>query len=118
MVTDGKLIRRARKEAFSIVKNDPNLSSLENFKIKNPPYVLEEVDRKIAIFHEPDEIESFLATSKDIDIIFHGHTHRFRDEIVKETHIFNPGECAGFMKGSNKIGIVNTEIPKMKIVNF
>ncbi len=35
MVTDGKLIRRARKEAFSIVKNDPNLSSLENFKIKN-----------------------------------------------------------------------------------
>tara|TARA_B100000131_G_scaffold323241_1_gene380838 strand:- start:17205 stop:17474 length:270 start_codon:yes stop_codon:yes gene_type:complete len=35
MITDGRLIRRARKEAFSIVKNDPNLSSLENFKIKN-----------------------------------------------------------------------------------
>ena len=66
--------------------------------------------------HDPNDIEERFYKSGNI--IVHGHTHRFRDEIVKETHIFNPGECAGFMKGMNKIGIVNVEIPKMKTINF
>ena len=83
------------------------VATINNFKIKIPPYVMEEVDRKIAIFHEPDEIESFLATSKNIDIIFHGHTHRFRQEKINGTLIFNPGESAGMMKGKNAIGIVD-----------
>ena len=70
----------------------------------------------IHVIHDPEDIkEDFF---KKGNIIVHGHTHRFRNEIVKDTHIFNPGECAGFMKGLNKIGIVDTEIPKMKIVNF
>ena len=70
----------------------------------------------IYVIHDPDDIkEDFY---KKGNIIVHGHTHRFRDEIVKETHIFNPGECAGLMKGMNKIGIINAEIPKMKIINF
>ena len=44
--------------------------------------------------------------------------HRFRDEILKNTFIFNPGECAGIMQGMNKVGIVDTDIPKMEIISF
>ena len=36
----------------------------------------------------------------------------FRIEI-KGTRVFNPGECAGMMKGKNAIGIV--EFPSLKI---
>ncbi len=66
--------------------------------------------------HDPNDIdESFF---KQGNIIVHGHTHRFRDEILKDTFIFNPGECAGIMQGMNKVGIVDTDIPKMEIISF
>ena len=33
--------------------------------------------------------------------------HRYRYEIIDGVVVFNPGECAGIMKGKNAIGIVN-----------
>ena len=68
------------------------------------------------VVHDPKDIrEEFY---KSGNIILHGHTHRFRDEIFKETFIFNPGECAGIMKGMNKVGIIDTDDPKMEIISF
>ena len=32
--------------------------------------------------------------------------------------IFNPGECAGIMKGKNQIGIVDLNNLRPKIINF
>ena len=52
------------------------------------------------------------------DIILHGHTHRFRLESKDGCVIFNPGECAGFMKGKNQIGIFNLKKIQPKIINF
>ena len=66
--------------------------------------------------HDPNDIEDRFY--KPGNIIVHGHTHRFRDEVYKNTFIFNPGECAGMIKGMNKVGIVNTEIPNMEIISF
>ena len=66
--------------------------------------------------HDPNDIEDRFY--KPGNIIVHGHTHRFRDEIYKDTFIFNPGECAGMIKGMNKIGIVDTNYPSMEIINF
>lgn len=66
--------------------------------------------------HDPKDIEEVFY--KPGNIIVHGHTHRFRDEIFKNTHIFNPGECAGMMKGMNKIGIIDTKGPSMEIISF
>ncbi len=66
--------------------------------------------------HDPNDIEDRFY--KPGNIIVHGHTHRFRDEIFKETFIFNPGECAGMVKGKNRIGIVDTQCPNMEIVTF
>ena len=47
--------------------------------------------------------------NKDIDIILHGHTHRFREEVINKVLIFNPGESAGMLKGKNAVGIVDLE---------
>ncbi len=73
-------------------------------------------DKKIIALHDPKDIkEEFY---KDGNIIVHGHTHRFRDEKINGSHIFNPGECAGFIKGQNKIGIIETLSPQMKVISF
>ena len=66
--------------------------------------------------HDPNDIEENFYKSGNI--IVHGHTHRFRDEIYKDTHIFNPGECAGLMKGMNRVGVIDTDKPNMKIISF
>ena len=35
-----------------------------------------------------------------------------------EAIIFNPGECAGFMKGKNQIGIIDLNNLRPKVINF
>ncbi len=93
--------------------NDLNEIGLEeiclknNFDFKLPPYVISLENKKIAIFHEPDLISSLLEEQKDIDLVLHGHTHRYRNEDIEGVKYFNPGECAGSLKGKNAIGIVN-----------
>ena len=52
------------------------------------------------------------------DFIIHGHTHRFRLEKIKNCFIFNPGECAGFMKNKNQIGIIDSRDSELKVINF
>ncbi|MDB3976663.1 YfcE family phosphodiesterase [Gammaproteobacteria bacterium] len=93
--------------------NDRNEVGLEDIAIQNnflfqePPSLISLCDKNIAIFHEPDVISSFLSENKDIDIVIHGHTHRYRHEIVNDVLLFNPGESAGMQKGKNAIGIIN-----------
>lgn len=93
--------------------NDRSESGLEEIAIKNkfelehPPYITKIAGKKIAIFHEPENINEFLSKNIDLDVILHGHTHRHREEILNGTLIFNPGESAGMIKGKNTIGIIN-----------
>ena len=93
--------------------NDRNEVGLEDIAIQNnflfqePPSLISLCDKNIAIFHEPDMISSFLSENKDIDIVIHGHTHRYRHEIVNDVLLFNPGESAGTQKGKNAIGLIN-----------
>lgn len=87
-----------------------------DFKFQQPPYFLEIESKKIAIFHEPDRIHEHL--SNDIDIVLHGHTHRFRHETKNQTILFNPGESAGILKGKNAIGIINIKNLEIKRVFF
>ena len=83
------------------------ISKKLNFSIGNPPMEIKKDRRRIVMFHEPDQIEDFISKENKIDLILHGHTHRYRDEIVLGVKIFNPGECAGSIKGSNAVGIIN-----------
>ena len=78
-----------------------------NFQFTEPPKSLNLCDRNIAIFHEPELIDEFLSNNKEIDIVIHGHTHRYRKEVLNDVLYFNPGESAGMLEGSNAIGILN-----------
>jgi len=81
--------------------------SKHNFKFQEPPLVLNIKNKKILILHEPDLIEDCLNKEADIDLILHGHTHRYREEYINETLLFNPGESAGILPGRNAVGIIN-----------
>tara|TARA_B100000900_G_scaffold101383_1_gene83978 strand:+ start:1588 stop:2112 length:525 start_codon:yes stop_codon:yes gene_type:complete len=66
--------------------------------------------------HDPNDIEDRFY--KPGNIIVHGHTHRFRNEVINGTSIFNPGECAGIMKGFNAIGVINLNDSRMELIKF
>lgn len=104
--------------------NDINEAGLEDTSKKNgfdfrfPPHVFSLEGRKIAIFHEPDKIESFLIEEKSIDLTLHGHTHRYRNEKILGSLVFNPGESAGMFEGKNAIGLVNLKDLNAKRIFF
>ncbi len=90
----------------------------ENFncKIFEEPFYIDIKDKKFAILHHPDLINEVMISRKDF--IIHGHTHRYRLEKINKCFIFNPGECAGFMKNKNQVGLINLEESEPKVINF
>ena len=54
----------------------------------------------------------------EADFILHGLTHRYRSELVQNALIFNPGECAGILKGKNHIGLIDTSKKISEIIKF
>ena len=112
-------------ELFGVFgNNDRNESGLNDvinqnsFRFEEPPFLFKYGNRSIAVFHEPDSIENYIDKNKEIDIILHGHTHRFREEIVNGTLIFNPGESAGMQKGNNAIGRIDLNSLKTERIFF
>ena len=89
-----------------------------NFDIKEPPFLTCLSQKKVAIFHEPDLIPNYLKEHKDIDLILHGHTHRYREEFIGETLCFNPGESAGLMRGKNAIGLIDLSTLEIRRIFF
>ena len=61
--------------------------------------------------HDPRDFEHSLPVAQGNGdaphLVLHGHDHRYRLEQRGETVIFNPGECAGHMRGRNAIGVVD-----------
>lgn len=92
------------------------ISKQLNFCINDEPYNLDIENTRICLLHHPELISDSLIDQSDI--ILHGHTHRYRNEIIKNTLIFNPGECAGFMPNKNQVGILDLSNNSPRIVNF
>ena len=86
-----------------------DVAKQNGFDFQIPPFLLKIDNKKIAIFHEPEDIESFLKEDLSIQLIVHGHTHRYRNEKIGNVKIINPGECAGIIKGKNAVGLINLE---------
>jgi putative phosphoesterase len=55
-------------------------------------------EKKIAVNHYPDIAES-VAHSNLYDVVFHGHTHIARNEMVGKTLLVNPGSVCGIVNG-------------------
>lgn len=71
------------------------------------PLELHWANRRIMVVHDPRDFEGALTSQHDLGL--HGHTHLYRLDTVGETLVFNPGECAGMMKGHNRVGIVDLD---------
>lgn len=78
-----------------------------NFNFQEPPLSFSLKNKKVAVFHEPELIELYIEEHQDIDLILHGHTHRYKEEITDGIVYFNPGESAGSIKGKSAIGLIN-----------
>ena len=87
-----------------------------NFKLYDEPFFLHIDQIKIAILHHPELIDETM--TNETDLILHGHTHRYRSEIINNALIFNPGECAGIIAGKNNIGLIDTKNMVDKIISF
>ena len=92
--------------------------SKNSFQFEEPPKTLKLNGKNLAIFHEPDFINEFLKENQNIDVILHGHTHRYRNEIKNDILYFNPGESAGMQSGKNAIGIIDLKELSTKRIFF
>ena len=82
------------------------------------PYIHKINKLKIGIFHEPENIEEFIFRYPETSVIFHGHTHKYRNEVINSTLVINPGESAGMIEGLNAIGLFNTTSKEFKRIRF
>ena len=85
-------------------------------KLYEEPYVLKIKNKRIFILHHPELIDEKMINAADF--IIHGHTHRFREEKINKALIFNPGECAGHLKGKNKVGLIDINKSEFKTISF
>jgi putative phosphoesterase len=102
--------------------NDLERDSLESacsdrgFHFEDPPLELVWHERRILVAHDP--LELVPGTLRGSDVLLHGHDHRHRSERLDGTLVFNPGECAGHLRGHNAVGILDLARLETGIVKF
>lgn len=102
--------------------NDQERESLEaaigrhGFAFSDPPLDLHWHQRHIIVVHDPLELEGAVAAHHEL--VLHGHTHLHRHERRDGRVIFNPGECAGHMRGFNTIGVVDLDDLSAELLKF
>ena len=89
-----------------------------NFNFQEPPLSINLKDKKVIVFHEPDLISQYIQEYQDIDLILHGHTHKYKEETIDGTVYFNPGESAGAMEGKSAIGLVDMSSLEIRRIFF
>ncbi|MCY3885249.1 MAG: YfcE family phosphodiesterase [Gammaproteobacteria bacterium] len=102
--------------------NDVEIASLKHiaarneFQFRQPPLFLNFGARRVVVVHDPRDLTETLI--QDTDVALHGHTHLLRMERQDGLTIFNPGECAGHMKGLNAVGVIELESYQMRLLKF
>ena len=84
--------------------------------LAEPPLFLEWGARRLAVVHDPLDIEA--AWPREHDVILHGHNHRTVIERKERCLIFNPGECAGMLVGHNSVGVLDLETLTPELLHF
>ena len=83
------------------------------FSFGEPPLELNWRGRRIVVVHDPLDLPG-----DGYDLALHGHTHMHRCERRGERLIFNPGECAGHMRGYNAVGVVDLRVLETRLLKF
>jgi putative phosphoesterase len=125
-ITQAKTLRvlsRARAPFHGVFgNNDLERTSLERacgelgMCFVDPPLRVEWAGRRIAVVHDPLELDEELLQGSDVAI--HGHDHRLRIERMSGTLVLNPGESAGHMTGHNAVGILDLTALDVEIRRF
>ncbi|HEX7034378.1 MAG TPA: YfcE family phosphodiesterase [Pseudomonadales bacterium] len=102
--------------------NDQEREALEaaiaryGFRFCEPPFELDWHERRIVVVHDPLELEGVLGPEHALAL--HGHTHLYRYEQRGGQVLFNPGECAGHMKGLNAVGVMDLSDLSVELLRF
>lgn len=83
------------------------------FVLAEPPLHLDWDGRRIVVVHDPRD---FRLSGENLAL--HGHTHMYRCEWEADTLVFNPGECAGHMRGYNAVGVVDLDAMETSRLKF
>jgi hypothetical protein len=84
------------------------------FHWSESPLRLHWARRDILVVHDPRELEALPPAV----VALHGHTHRRVVERRGESLVFNPGECAGHLRGHNAVGIVDLVTLDVELLHF
>ena len=82
----------------------------------DPPLRVEWAGRRIAVVHDPRELDALDLSA--IDVALYGHDHRHALERRGSALCFNPGECAGHLPGYNRIGVLDLTTLEAEILRF
>lgn len=82
----------------------------------DPPLRVEWAGRRIAVVHDPRELDALALA--EVDVALYGHDHRHSIERRSETLCFNPGECAGHLPGHNRVGVLDLATLEAEILRF
>jgi putative phosphoesterase len=100
--------------------NDLERAALEaaiarhGFHFEEPPLRLAWAGREIVVVHDPRALEA----EPGAVVALHGHTHRRVVERRGESLVFNPGECAGHLRGHNAVGVVDLAALSVELLHF
>jgi len=72
--------------------------------------------RKIFIIHN-NELSREIAENKKYDVVFYGHNHVAKSELVGKTLLVNPGEVLG-IKGKVTFAVYDTEKNNIEIIEL
>ena len=100
-----------------VERADLDASALTHgFVFREPPLELDWAGRRIVVVHDPRDLRRSSVVGHDLAL--HGHTHMARCERQQGRLIFNPGECAGHMKGYNAVGVVHLDTLDTTVLKF
>jgi putative phosphoesterase len=80
-------------------------AGLHGMRLVDPPLSLPWAGTGVAVVHDPEAITPELLARHGV--VLHGHTHRRVLERRAGALVFNPGECAGHLRGHNVVGVLD-----------
>jgi len=91
------------------------------FELVDPPLRLAWAERRLVVVHDPLDLDAAGASAGGehaADVALHGHTHVHVCERRGATLVFNPGECAGHLRGRNQVGVLDLASLETEILRF